>query len=162
MRTLRFTLPLLTLLAAPAALAQVEVRVGLPSITFAVRPPVVVVVDDVHVVEDCDDEVFFVGGVYWTRWHDRWYRTHDHRGGWTLVETRYVPVRLVHFEPGRYKHYKRGKHDKHDVVYARGDEGRGERTVHVVHHVDDDHGGKHKHKGGKGHGGGGKGKGGKH
>jgi hypothetical protein len=87
----------------------VSVQVNLPLIRFEQAPPLVVVQEGVQVVPDYGEEVFFVDGWYWCRRHDYWYRTRDHRGGWVVVERRYVPVTLVRIPPGRYKHWKAGK-----------------------------------------------------
>lgn len=90
------------------ALAQVDVRVhvSLPSIRFEVAPPLVAVTEGVQVVPDYDEEVYFVNGWYWCRWRDGWYRARDHRGGWVIVEPRYVPVPLVRIPLGKYKHHR--------------------------------------------------------
>ena len=60
----------------------------------------------VQVVPEYEEEVFFVDGWYWYRSGPYWYRTRDHRGGWVVVERRYVPATLVKIPPGHYKHYK--------------------------------------------------------
>lgn len=98
------------LLAGGAAFAQVHVDVGLPSIHFAVQPPLVVVDTGVQVVPDQEEEVFYSDGYYWTRRDHRWFRARkDWR--WRLVETRYVPVRLARLPPGHYRHWKREKRE---------------------------------------------------
>ena len=89
---------------APARAQQVAVRV-----TFATPPPLVVVEPGIQVVPDYDEEVFFVDGWYWHRAGAVWYKTRDHRGGWVVVEPRYVPARLVKIPPGHYKHWKAEK-----------------------------------------------------
>lgn len=99
----------LTLALSTAALAQVNVEVSGPSITFGAPPPVVLVQPGVQVVEDSSDEVFFVDNVYWVRRGSRWYRANDHRGGWVVVNGPGVPPSLVRLPPGKYKHYKHGK-----------------------------------------------------
>lgn len=100
---------LVAALAAPPALAQVrvDVQIPLPTIRFEVAPPLVVVSPGVQVVEDYGDEVFFVDGWYWCRRDTHWFRTRDHRGGWVVVDRRYVPATLVKVPPGHYKHYKK-------------------------------------------------------
>jgi hypothetical protein len=96
------------LFASPAfAQVRVSVEVPLPTIRFEVPPPVVVVSPGVRVVEDYDYEVFVVNGWYWHCDGHRWYRARDHRGGWTVVDRRYVPVSIVKLPPGKYKHFKR-------------------------------------------------------
>jgi hypothetical protein len=99
-----------------AAQVQVSVRFDLP----AVLPALVVVEPGLQVVPQVNEEVFFVDGYYWARRDARWYRSHDHRGGWVVVDSRGVPPRLVKVPPGQYRKWdpskgKSGKHDgKHD------------------------------------------------
>lgn len=139
------------LLSSGAALAQIDVHVGLPSIHFEVRPPLVVVSPGVQVVEDHDEEVFYVDRYYYVREGRHWYRTRDHRGHWVRVEERHVPATVVRSPHGKYRHYRRGGDAREVHEQPR-------RAVYVEeqgHHGG--HGkGKHKGKGGKG------GKGGKH
>ena len=105
MRT-RNLLVVASLVALPA-FAQVQISVQLPTITFAAPPPLVVIEPGVQVVEDQDEEVFFVSNYYWVRRGPRWYRTKDHRGGWVVVDGPGVPASLVRVPEGRYRHYKR-------------------------------------------------------
>ena len=91
---------------ARTARAQVNVEIAVPTIRFEVAPPLVVVSPGIQVVPEYEEEVFFVDGWYWYRSGPYWYRTRDHRGGWVLVERRYVPATLVKIPPGHYKHYK--------------------------------------------------------
>jgi hypothetical protein len=83
-----------------AAQATVDIRIGFPA-----PPPLVVVSPGIQVVPDYQEEVFFVNGWYWARRDDIWYRTRDYRGGWVLVQPRYVPAGLVRIPPGHYKHW---------------------------------------------------------
>jgi hypothetical protein len=102
----KLTILLIALCLWPAAgSAQVQVQVAMPSIRFEVAPRLVMVSEGVQVVPDYDEEVFFVDGWYWYRRNDLWYRMRDHRGGWVLVERRYVPVTLVRIPPGKYRHH---------------------------------------------------------
>ena len=107
MRTPKLLL-LASVLAAPA-FAQVEVSIQLPTITFNAPPPLVVIEPGVQVVEDNDEEVFFVNEYYWVRRGPRWYRTKDHRGGWVIVDGPGVPPSLVRVPEGKYRRYKHGK-----------------------------------------------------
>ena len=95
--------------AATSAFAQVrvEVQIPVPTITFQAPPALVVIEPGVQVVEDYDDEVFFVDNLYWCRRGDRWYRSHDHRGNWVVVEHTAVPVSIVRYAPGQYRHWRR-------------------------------------------------------
>ena len=99
------------LLVSSAVFAQVgiQVEVRLPTITFAAPPPLVVVQPGVQVVEDQDEEVFFVDNWYWVRSGPRWYRTRNHGGGWVVVEHQHVPPTLVRFRPGQYRRWKHGR-----------------------------------------------------
>ena len=85
MRT-RTLVVLASVLAAPA-FAQLQINVQLPTITFQAPPPLVVVEPGIQVVEDQDEEVFFVSNAYWVRRGPKWYRTNDYRGGWVVVLT---------------------------------------------------------------------------
>lgn len=116
---------LVALLSAPAfAQVHVDIQVQLPTITFAAPPPLVVVQPGVQVVEDNDDEVFFVDDWYWVRRGDRWYRAKDHRGGWVVVEPRAVPVAIVKLPPGQYRHWKRN-HESHGEGHGKSKHGKG-------------------------------------
>jgi hypothetical protein len=70
------------------ARAQVEmsIQIGIP-----VSPPLVVVQPGVQVVENANEEVFFVGGWYWCRRSDYWYRARGPRAAFVYVEPRDVP-----------------------------------------------------------------------
>ena len=108
MRTSHRSLAVLVVLAvlSPAiAIAQVQVRIqmNLP----AVLPPLVVVEPGVQVVQDFDEEVFFVNGYYWIRRDGHWYRARDHRATWVYVEPRRVPPGLVRIPPGHYRHWRK-------------------------------------------------------
>lgn len=117
---------LVAVLAAPAfAQVRIDVQIPLPTITFQAPPPLVVVQPGVQVVEDFDDEVFFVDGWYWVRRDVRWYRTKDHRGGWVLVDGPGVPPTLVKLPPGRYKRWK--KHHERDDDERGKSKGKGKK-----------------------------------
>lgn len=103
------TIVLIASLAAAPVLAQVQVTVQLPTVTFNAPPPLVVVEPGIQVVEDYDDEVYYVEDWYWVRRDGRWYRARDHRGGWVVVDGPRVPASIVRLPPGKYRRYKRGK-----------------------------------------------------
>ena len=99
---------------------QVRVSVPVPVVRFEVAPAMVEVQPGVLVVNDADDEVFFVEGRYWMHARDgRWYRANDHRGGWVVAEDRSVPRRIGRFRPGQYRHHK-GRPEKLRVAHADG------------------------------------------
>jgi hypothetical protein len=99
----------LSLLISSAALAQAQVQlqvnIPLPTITFQAPPPMVVVQPGVQVVQDYDDEVFFVDNFYWHRRDGHWFRTRTHNGGWVMVEERVVPRSIYVVPEGRYRRY---------------------------------------------------------
>ncbi|MGV3624766.1 MAG: hypothetical protein ACO1OB_28360 [Archangium sp.] len=95
-------------LTSSLSFAQVQVVVDAPTITFGAPPPLVVVQPGVQVVEDSDDEIYFVDNVYWVRRGPRWYRSSSYRGGWVVVDGPRVPAAIVRLPPGQYRHYKRG------------------------------------------------------
>jgi hypothetical protein len=105
------------LLPRPAA-AQVSIslQLDLP----VVLPALVVVEPGIQVVPQVNEEIFFVDGYYWVRRDSHWYRSHDHRRGWVVIENRGVPARLVQYPPGHYRRYdpkqeKRGHDgDRHE------------------------------------------------
>jgi hypothetical protein len=97
---------------------QVRLQMGFP----AVLPPLVEVEPGVRVVQDFDEEVFFIGGYYWVQRDGNWYRARDHRGTWRYVRHARLPVVLIRQEPGRYRHWQ---HDERrawpDARYAKRD-----------------------------------------
>jgi hypothetical protein len=96
-------------LAGTAAWAQgafeASVRIALPP----VLPPMVVVEPGVQVVQDLDEEVFYVGGWYWVRRGPAWYRAQDHRRMWVYVEPRFVPPGLQRIPPGHYRRFHKAE-----------------------------------------------------
>ncbi len=119
------------------AQVRVEVNVPVPTITFTAPPPLVVVQPGVQVVEDSDDEVFFVDGFYWSRRDGHWFRTRTHTGGWTLVEQRHVPHSIVGVAPGHYRRWKRERApatvDSPDRGKTKGKESKHEEHGHGKH-----------------------------
>jgi hypothetical protein len=124
---------------APAeAGVDVHVNIGLP-----VAPPLVVVQPGISVVEDWDEEVFFVSPYYWVRRGDLWYRARSPRATFRVAPVRVVPVALVRMPPGQYVKYK-AKHHSHGHDHGRGHHGGGERHGHGRHgHDGHGHGKKH-------------------
>lgn len=101
----------LAMLVSAPAFAQVHVSIPVPpvpTVTFVAPPPLVVVQPGIQVVEDHDEEVFFVDNHYWVRRDNHWYRTRDHKGGWVHVDGPGVPSALVKVPPGHYRRYKHG------------------------------------------------------
>lgn len=97
----------LGLTSAPTrAEVQVQIQISLPPIL----PPLVVIQPGVKVVQDFDEEIFFVGGYYWVARGDTWYRARDHRGPWGSMKPKKVPVELTRLERGRYRHWQHEEH----------------------------------------------------
>jgi hypothetical protein len=134
----------------------VDVQVAVPTVRFEVEPPLVVVSPGVTVVQDCDTDVFFVDGFYWTASHGTWYRTRNYRGGWVAMPGRRVPVRIARVHPGTYRHFRggrpyyrgpghsggrgravyrgRGGYDRRVIVRDHRGGGRGRNSGHSVRH----------------------------
>ncbi len=90
-----------------------SVRYVAPSVRFEAPPPLVTVQPGVQVVEDSEQEVFFVDGYYWHAGADgTWWHTRDHRGGWVVAPRRAVPGALVRFPRGQYRHYRKRHEEK--------------------------------------------------
>jgi hypothetical protein len=91
-------------LAPRAARAEVHVNIdiGLP-----VAPPLVAVQPGVQVVENWNEEVYFVSGWYWVRRDGGWYRARRPHAAFAWCEPRRVPVALVRMPPGQYVRYQR-------------------------------------------------------
>ncbi len=114
-----------SLLLPRPATAQVSVAIhfDLP----VVLPALVVIEPGVQVVPDVNEEVFFIDGFYWVRRDTRWYRSHDHRKGWVVVESRGVPGRLVKYPHGHYRKWNpsKEKHGKEERKHDQGHRGEG-------------------------------------
>ncbi len=105
MNKLLLSLLVALLLPWPArsqAQVQLQINLGLPP-----QPPLVVVQPGIQVVENWNEEVFFVSGWYWVRRDGGWYRARSPRASFVWVEPRRVPPGLVRIPPGQYKHYRR-------------------------------------------------------
>ncbi len=90
-----------------AQVIDVQINIVPPAIVFPAPPALVVIQPGVQVVEDYDDEVFFVDGFYWCRRDGRWFRTKSHQGGWVVMSPSLVPATLVALPPGQYRKWKR-------------------------------------------------------
>jgi len=102
---LSFALALSVLPASARAQVDMQINIGLP-----VAPPMVVVQPGIQVVENYNEEVFFVGGWYWCRRGDAWYRARTPRASFVYVEPYYVPTRLAYLPPpGHYRHWDRAR-----------------------------------------------------
>lgn len=132
---MRKLLILAAVVAAPLLLprsATAQVSVAIHFDLPVVLPTLVVIEPGIQVVPDVNEEVFFVDGFYWVRRDTRWYRSHDHRKGWVIVEARGVPGRLVTYPPGHYRKWnqQKEKHGKNEGMHDHdqgdhGDRGKG-------------------------------------
>ena len=111
----------LVLVSAGAAFGQVKLEIQLPTISFPAPPQLVVVSPGVQVVEDNDEEVFFVDSWYWHRTGPNWFRTKTHGGGWVVVEPALVPRTIVSMPVGKDRRFK------HEVREERHEDRREDR-----------------------------------
>jgi hypothetical protein len=107
---IRFAAAALVAAAVPSAVRaegvfQTSITIALPP----VLPPLVVVEPGVQVVEDLDEEVFFVRGWYWVRRGSFWYRARDYRRAWMYVDLRFVPHGLRRIPPGHYRRFRKAE-----------------------------------------------------
>lgn len=100
----------IALLLPSVASAQVFINFG-----WSAPPPLVEVSPGVQVVENANEEVFFVDGRYWVERDGRWYWARDHRARW-VMETRHVPVFLVRHHRGEFAHWRRADHMRRGEV----------------------------------------------
>jgi hypothetical protein len=99
-------------------------------VTFVAPPRLAVLQPGVQVVEDAEDEVFFVDNGYWTRHGNHWYRSPDHRGHWVLADRR-VPPSIARYQPGQYRHWKQGggpRVDRKEQRKGKPEQGRDDRA----------------------------------
>lgn len=141
------------LLPLSASAADVVVSIG-----WQAPPPLIVVSPGIQVVQEYDEEVFFIDGYYWVERDGRWYHSRDHHGKWIFVERSHVSGWLISSDRPRcrYKHWNKSKHDAHHAKSSNKSSNGAKSSK----------GGKSssggKNKGGKGNGGGGGKGGGKH
>ena len=105
----RFAAAALVVLASAGARADAVLQTSITIALPTVLPRLVVVEPGVQVVEDLDEEVFFVDGWYWARRGDLWYRARDHRRAWVYVEPRQVPPGLQRIPPGHYRRFRKAE-----------------------------------------------------
>lgn len=120
MKQCAFLLVLLFLLVSVPLLSaagdvNLSIGVGLPPLTFAAEPDVVVVPSGtsyVYMVPDTPG-MYFYGG-FWYRFHgNRWYRSDIYNGPWAYVGTSIVPRVIIDVPPDYYRHLPRGYHRIH-------------------------------------------------
>ena len=130
-------LSLICLLAAPA-LAQVNIQIPVPTISFTAPPVLVQVAPGVQVVPDSDDEVYFVDNYYWHHRGPNWFRTPRYDGAWVAVEPRFVPRPIFAVPEGRYRHWRHEEHAR--AVEERKDEHHQEKARHQEEKQEKHHG----------------------
>ena len=112
------------LLALAPATAQAggsfRLSIGLPIV-----PPLVVVAPGIQVVEGCPEELFLMGGWYWCRRPDGWYRARSPRARFGWVEARFVPMGLVRMPLGQYRNWHHAEERRAERHEFRREEGRG-------------------------------------
>jgi hypothetical protein len=79
----------------------VGINIGLPLVTFAEPPEMVVIPGSyVYYVPNIQDEVFFYQGIWYRHWGDGWRSSRDYNGPWGYVGPRYVPRPFLRLPPG--------------------------------------------------------------
>jgi hypothetical protein len=121
---------------------QVGIRGGSPApppYSFHDEPRVVIV-NDVHVVNDprCRDDVFRARNAWWRLYQGAWYRSAAWHGPWVMVDVRRVPESILVVPARHWKHHPRHRH--RDVLVVRDhDRGRGHRYKRDSGHSHHDH-----------------------
>ena len=162
--TLRSRIVLFALLAAASsaradAVFQTSLTIALPQ----VLPRLVVVQPGVQVVEDLDEEVFFVDSWYWVRRGTFWYRARNPHATWVYADARFIPPGLRRIPAGQYRHYRHAdwkemQREEKERRHAEREEAKerhhAEREEAKEHHHAEKQGRKDwkdEHKGGKHH-----------
>ena len=111
MKKLLFVTILLALASAfpVTARAAVDISIGIslpPLIAFSGPPDVIVLPDtnDVYVVPDIDEDLYFWDGWWWRLWEGRWYRSRYHDRDWSYYDD--VPDFYFDVEPGWRGYYR--------------------------------------------------------
>ena len=108
-----------------------------PPVVFQEAPDVVLVPNtSVYVVEspyDCD--IFRYGAYYYVCDEGYWYRAHNYRGPFRVVDARYVPRPVYFVPPGQWKHHWK---DMDEDDNDQGWHGHGHGHGHKHGHGDDD------------------------
>jgi hypothetical protein len=95
---MRYSLLLFVVLAACTASGSARYSAEVTT------PPLVYVSDDVQVIEDYNEPVFFSANMYWRYDNGVWYQSRYHTRGWVRVSS--PPAQIVRIErPQAYVHY---------------------------------------------------------
>jgi len=105
--------------ATSVARAAVDISISLPPLIVFSAPPEVVVIPEtnVYVVPDLNEDIFFHNGWWWRPWEGRWYRSRDHRTGWTHY--RNVPSFYKGIPPGWRDDYQGHRWKGHEWNHQR-------------------------------------------
>lgn len=122
MKTLLIKTILAAILVFSSALlarAAVDIRISLPPLIVFSAPPEVVVIPEtnVYVVPDLDEDVYFHNGWWWRPWEGRWYRSRNHRTGWTYY--RNTPSFYKGIPPGWRDDYRGNRWKGHEWKHQR-------------------------------------------
>ena len=112
----------LTMIAPVSLQAEVNVSIGfsLPGAVAFEGPPDVIVLpdtDNVYVVPDRDEDIFFWNGWWWRPWEGRWYRSHSYNRGWAYYNK--VPRFYYDLDPGWRGYYRDRNWSGHQWNYQR-------------------------------------------
>jgi len=88
----------------------------------ATTPSLVYVSDDVQVIEDYDQPVFYSANVYWRYDNGTWYSSRYHTRGWVRVSAPPAPIARIE-RPSAYVHF----HAKAQARTERREEARDDR-----------------------------------
>jgi hypothetical protein len=72
---------------------------------------------------DLDDEIYEVGGIWYTLHSGVWYRADVYTGPWVVVKHRHLPRNLVKIKPGQVRKF----YFEHEGKREREDRGRDTR-----------------------------------
>src|SRR5574341_1720022 len=96
-------------LSIPSLAAGVEINIGVslpPPIVFVVPPTVIVLpdADDVYVVPEIHEDIFFWNGRWWRPWEGGWYRSSHYDRGWVYYN--HVPRFYFDVDPDWRGYYR--------------------------------------------------------
>ena len=105
---LRPYLPLLLMVPAITAPAQISVSIGLPHLNIGINVPVMpelapVPDSPVYYAPGMDENFFFYDGMYWVYRDDNWYASSWYNGPWAAVHPEAVPLFVLRIPVGYYR-----------------------------------------------------------
>ncbi len=104
----RLFLPLLLLVPAISAPAQVSVSIGLPHMNIGINVPVMpdlvpVPGSPAYYAPGMDQNFFYYDGMYWVFKDDSWYASSWYNGPWSPVHPEAVPLFVLRIPVGYYR-----------------------------------------------------------